>query len=168
MSLFFFYWLLSHNAIWEKWTLSPVQMHWIPPLYMPSTYWAQQVECIWTPCWEVLSLIESNLKLVKLFTPHGSTFPLFHGHPCVAQQSWVHLYSNAQHVEPTHGHGHWPAYPLGVYTYRTFYKMVSQHLEVLQESSNAKNSKRGNTRKWMEEETEKLIDCWKKIHAYGT
>ena len=50
----------------------------------------------------MLSLVESNLKLVKLFAQHGSTFPLFGGHPCVAQQSRVHLHSNAQHVEPTH------------------------------------------------------------------
>lgn len=40
--------------------------------------------------------------------------------------------------------------------------MASQQLEVLQESSNAKNSKRGNTRKWTEEETEKLIDLLEK------
>ena len=52
-------------------------------------------------CLAVLSLVESNLKLVKLFAQHGSTFPLFRGHPCVAQQSRVHLRSNAQHVEPT-------------------------------------------------------------------
>ena len=36
--------------------------------------------------------------------------------------------------------------------------MASQELEVLQEGSNEKNSKRGKTRKWTEEETEKLID----------
>ena len=35
--------------------------------------------------------------------------------------------------------------------------MASQELEVLQESSNDKNFKRGKTRKWTEEETEKLI-----------
>ena len=85
-------------------------MHWICPLYKLSTCWAQQVERIWTPCWEVLSLVESNLKLVKLFAQHGSTFPLFRGHPCVAQQSRaVHLHSNAQRVEPTHAQC--PAYP---------------------------------------------------------
>ena len=39
----------------------------------------------------MLSLVESNLKLVKLFAQHGSTFPLFHSQPCMAQ-----------HVEPTH------------------------------------------------------------------
>ena len=50
----------------------------------------------------MLSLVESNLKLVKLFARHGSTFPLFRGHPCVAQQSRMHLHSNAQLVEPTH------------------------------------------------------------------
>ena len=49
-----------------------------------------------------MSLVESNLKLVKLFTQHGSTFPLFRDHPCVAQQSRVDLFSNAQHVEPMH------------------------------------------------------------------
>ena len=109
-------------------------------------------------CWAVLSLVESNLKLVKLFAQHGSTFPLFRGHPCVVQQSRVHLHSNAQQVEPTQAQ--WPAYPLGVKTY--FYKMESQELEVLQESSNEKNSKRGKTRKWTEEETEKLIDLLEK------
>ena len=50
----------------------------------------------------MLSLVESNLKLVKLFAQHDSTFPLFRGHPCVGQQSRVLLHSNAQHVEPTH------------------------------------------------------------------
>ena len=50
----------------------------------------------------MLSVVESNLKLVKLFAEHCSTFPLFRGHPCVAQQSLVDLHSNAQHVEPTH------------------------------------------------------------------
>ena len=40
--------------------------------------------------------------------------------------------------------------------------MASQELEVLQESSNDKNSKRGKTRKWTEEETEKLIDLLEK------
>ena len=108
----------------------------------------------------MLSLVESNLKLVKLFAQHGSTFPLFRGHPCVAQQSRVHLYSNAQHVEPTHAQC--PAYQWELKTYRTFYKMASQELEVLQESSNEKNSKRGKTRKWTEEETEKLIDLLEK------
>ena len=34
-------------------------MHWICPLYKLSTCWAQQVERIWTPCWEVLSGVES-------------------------------------------------------------------------------------------------------------
>ena len=34
-------------------------MHWIFPLYKLSTCWAQQVERIWTPCWEVLSGVES-------------------------------------------------------------------------------------------------------------
>ena len=38
-------------------------------------------------------------QLVKLFAQHGSTFPLFRGHSCVAQQSRVHLRSNAQRVE---------------------------------------------------------------------
>ena len=52
----------------------------------------------------MLSLVESNLKLVKLFAQDGSTFPLFRGHPSVAPQSRVHLHSNAQHVEPTHAH----------------------------------------------------------------
>jgi len=32
----------------------------------------------------------------------GSTFPLFRCHPCVAQQSRVHLHSSARHFEPTH------------------------------------------------------------------
>ena len=52
----------------------------------------------------MLSLVESNLKMVKLFAQHGSTFPSFRGHPCVAQQLEVevHLYGNAQHVEPMH------------------------------------------------------------------
>ena len=59
--------------------------------------------------WAVLSLVESNLKLVKLFAQHGSTVPLFRGHPCVAQRSRVHLHSNAQLVEPTHAQC--PAYP---------------------------------------------------------
>ena len=40
--------------------------------------------------------------------------------------------------------------------------MASQELEVLQESSNDKNSKRGKTRKWTEEEMEKLIDLLEK------
>ena len=75
-------------------------MHWICPLYKLSTCWAQQVERIWTPsvekCWAVLCLVESNLKLVKLFAQQGSTFPLFGCHPCVA------LHSNTQLVEPTH------------------------------------------------------------------
>jgi len=84
-------------------------MHWICPLYKLSTCWAQQVERIWTPCWEMLSLVEANLKLVKLFAQHCSTFPLFRSHPCVAQQSREHLHSNAQHVEPTHAQC--PAYP---------------------------------------------------------
>ena len=84
-------------------------MHWIYPLYKLSTCWAQQVERIWTPCWEVLSGVASNLKLVKLFAQHGSTFPLFRGHSCVAQQSRVHLHSNAQLVEPTDAQC--PAYP---------------------------------------------------------
>ena len=44
--------------------------------------------------------------------------------------------------------------------------MASQELEVVQESSNDKNSKRGKTRKWTEEETEKLIDLLEKKHAY--
>ena len=59
----------------------------------------------------MLSLVESNLKIVKLFAQHGSTFPLFRGHPCLAQQLEVevHLYSNAQHVEPMHAQC--PAYP---------------------------------------------------------
>ena len=59
----------------------------------------------------MLSLVESNLKMVKLFAQHGSTFSLFRGHPCVAQQLKVevHLYSNAQHVEPMHAQC--PAYP---------------------------------------------------------
>ena len=57
----------------------------------------------------MLSLVESKLKLVKLFAQHGSAFPLFRGHPCVAQQSRVHLHSNAQHVEPMHVQC--PAYP---------------------------------------------------------
>ena len=35
--------------------------------------------------------------------------------------------------------------------------MASQELEVLQDSSNEKNSKRGKTRIWTEEEREKLI-----------
>ena len=77
-------------------------MHWICPLYKLSTCWTQLVEHIWTPCYEVLSSVESNLKLVKLLVQHSSTFPLFRGHPCVAQQSQVHLHSNARHVEPTH------------------------------------------------------------------
>ena len=46
---------------------------------------------------------------VTCFTQHGSTFPLFRDHPCVAQQSRVHLFSNAQHVEPMHAQC--PAYP---------------------------------------------------------
>ena len=33
-------------------------MHWICPLYKLSTCWAQQVERIWTPCWEMLSGVE--------------------------------------------------------------------------------------------------------------
>ena len=59
----------------------------------------------------MLSLVELNLKMVKLFAQHSSTFPLFRGHPCVAQQLEVevHLYSNAQHVEPMHAQC--PAYP---------------------------------------------------------
>ena len=57
----------------------------------------------------MLNSVKSNLKLVKPFTQHSSTFPLFHGHPRVAQQSRVHLHSNAQHVEPTHAQC--PAYP---------------------------------------------------------
>ena len=40
--------------------------------------------------------------------------------------------------------------------------MASQELKVLQESSNDKNSKRGKTRKWTEEEMEKLIDLLEK------
>ena len=40
-------------------SLSHVQMHWICPLYKLSTCWAQQVERIWTTCWEVLSSVES-------------------------------------------------------------------------------------------------------------
>ena len=40
--------------------------------------------------------------------------------------------------------------------------MASQELEVPQESSNDKNSKRGKTRKWTEEEMEKLIDLLEK------
>ena len=40
--------------------------------------------------------------------------------------------------------------------------MALQELEVLQESSNDKNSKRGKTRKWTEEEMEKLIDLLEK------
>ena len=40
--------------------------------------------------------------------------------------------------------------------------MASQELEVLQESSNDKNCKRGKTRKWTEVETEKLIDLLEK------
>ena len=39
--------------------LSSVQMHWICPLYQLSACWAQQVERIWTLCWEVLSGVES-------------------------------------------------------------------------------------------------------------
>ena len=39
--------------------LSRVQMHWICPLYKLSTFWAQQVERIRAPCWEVLSGVES-------------------------------------------------------------------------------------------------------------
>ena len=50
----------------------------------------------------MLSLVESNLKLVKLFAEHCSAFPLFRGHSCVGQHSLVDLHSNAQHVEPTH------------------------------------------------------------------
>ena len=57
--------------------------------------------------WVLLSQL--NLKLVKLFAQHGSTFSLFCGHPCVAQQSRVQLHSNAQHVEPAHAQC--PAYP---------------------------------------------------------
>ena len=57
----------------------------------------------------MLSLVDSNLKVVKLLAQHGSTFSLFRGHPCVAQQSQVHLHSNAEHVEPTHAQC--PAYP---------------------------------------------------------
>ena len=60
----------------------------------------------------VHDIVESRLKLVKLFAQHGSTFPLFRGHPFVAQQSRVHLHSNAQHVEPTHALC--PAYPFEV------------------------------------------------------
>ena len=60
-------------------------------------------------CWAALSLVESNVKLVKLFAQHGSIFPLFRGHPCVAQQRLLHLHSNAQNVEPTHAQ--YPAYP---------------------------------------------------------
>ena len=87
-----------------------MQMHWICPLHKLSTCWAHSG----TPpaverCRAVLRLVESNLKLVKLFAQHGSTFPLFRSHPCVAQQSRVHLHSNAQHVEPTHAQC--PAYP---------------------------------------------------------
>ena len=140
--------------------LSRVQMHWICPLYKLSTCWAQQVERIWTPCWEVLSGVESCWVKFETGQTFRSTVPLFRGHPCVAQQSRVHLHSNAQHVEPTHAQC--PAYPLGVKTYRTFYKMALQELEVLQESSNEKNSKRGKTRKWTEEETEKLSDLLEK------
>ena len=92
----------------------------------------------------MLGLVESNLKLVKLFAQLSSTFPLFRGHPCVAQQSPVHLHGNIQHVEPTHTQC--PAYPLRVLIYQTFHKTASQELEVLQESSNVKNSKRGKTR----------------------
>ena len=44
-------------------------MHWICPLYKLSTCWAQ-----WTPCWEVLSLVESNLKLVKRSTRLNISF----------------------------------------------------------------------------------------------
>ena len=40
-------------------SFSRVQMHWICPLYKLSTCWAQQVERIWTLCWEVLSDVES-------------------------------------------------------------------------------------------------------------
>ena len=47
-----------------------------------------------------MSLVESNLKQVKLFAQHGATFPLFRSHPCVAEQSRVHLHSNTQHVSP--------------------------------------------------------------------
>ena len=50
----------------------------------------------------MLSLVESNLKVVKLFAQHGSTFPLFRGHPCVAQQSRVHLHYNALYWEFKH------------------------------------------------------------------
>ena len=78
-------------------------MDWICPLYKLSTCWGQRVERIWRRCWEVLSLVESNLKLAKLFAQHGSIFPLFRGHPCVAQQSRVHLHNSAQHAEPTLG-----------------------------------------------------------------
>ena len=40
--------------------------------------------------------------------------------------------------------------------------MASQELEVLQESSNDENSKRGKSRKWTEKEMEKLIDLLEK------
>ena len=63
----------------------------------------------WAHLNTLLSLVESNLKLVKLFAQRGSTFPLFGGHPCVAQQSRVHLHRNAQHVKPMHAQC--PAYP---------------------------------------------------------
>ena len=40
-------------------SLSCVQMHWICPQHKLSTCWAQQVERIWTPCWEVFNGVES-------------------------------------------------------------------------------------------------------------
>ena len=43
----------------ESSLLSRVQMQWICPPCKLATCWAQQVERIWTPCWEVLSGVES-------------------------------------------------------------------------------------------------------------
>ena len=73
----------------ESSLLSRVQMHWICPLCKLSTCWAQQVERIWTPCWEVLSGDEScwfkfetgqtfsstplNILLVSRSSMRGST-----------------------------------------------------------------------------------------------
>ena len=71
--------------------LGCVQMHWICPLYKLSSCWAQQVERIWTPCWEVLSGVES-LWFNK--TQHRST-------PLNISQQGVQMCSIcwAQHVE---------------------------------------------------------------------
>ena len=70
-------------------SLGRMQMHWICPLCKLSTSWAQQVERIWTPCWEVLSGDEScwfkfetgqtfsstplNILLVSRSSMRGST-----------------------------------------------------------------------------------------------